>query len=187
VRRTNLVCSLGGDCYRKSFAEQHPVLLGVGIVLGACTVAALWPLFLALTVIGGIGWLAYWLLMRSDTETQRHRAHQAERQARAAYEHHLWLHGDPRGFYGRYPPAVRPSNVGPVIISLAWGGSTRLLNSSSGRLQRAQHALHGVDLLLLADHDVFGQRNGRWVLTGLDFVLRHRDCPLVMLDHLGQK
>jgi hypothetical protein len=29
----------------------------------------------------------------------------AELAARADYEHHLWTHGDPRGFYGQYPPA----------------------------------------------------------------------------------
>ncbi|MCW2652955.1 MAG: hypothetical protein JWR32_3931 [Mycobacterium sp.] len=39
--------------YRQSFPEQHPILLGVGILFGAFMVAAFWPLFLALAVLAG--------------------------------------------------------------------------------------------------------------------------------------
>jgi flagellar motor component MotA len=91
--------------YRKSFAEQHPILLGVGIILGACTVAALWQLFLILAIVG-LGYGAYRLANAWNKGRQSGQQRRAQLTARADYEHRLWMGGDPRGFYGRYPPAV---------------------------------------------------------------------------------
>jgi hypothetical protein len=48
---------------------------------------AFWPLFLGVAVIGSMAWLAYWLLMRLDAETQQRLRRQAELTARADYEH----------------------------------------------------------------------------------------------------
>jgi hypothetical protein len=92
--------------YRKSFAEQHPVLLGAGILLGICFVVALWPLVLTLAIIGGLGWLGWWAFKQFNTEQQAQRRYRAELQARADYETWLWRQGDPRGTFGRYPPAA---------------------------------------------------------------------------------
>ena len=43
--------------YRKSFAEQHPILLSFGILFGAAFLVALWPVFLAVVLLGGTGYL----------------------------------------------------------------------------------------------------------------------------------
>jgi arginine exporter protein ArgO len=102
--------------YRKSFAEQHPILL-VAAVTFACVlvvavafacalVVAHWPIVLVLAALGGTGYLIY----AAAAATQRYNRYQAARRqalaARADYEH--WLHslGHPSGVYGRFPPAI---------------------------------------------------------------------------------
>jgi hypothetical protein len=47
--------------------------------------------------------VALWVYDRGRQATYDYRR---ELLARAEYEHWLWMRGDPRGFYGRYPPAV---------------------------------------------------------------------------------
>ena len=92
--------------YRKGFAEQHPVLLGFGILFGFAMVVALWQWFLLLAVLCLIGW-GLWVFTRSYD--QRHLERTRHRQALAAhadYEHHLWTMGDARGFYGQFPPRM---------------------------------------------------------------------------------
>jgi hypothetical protein len=37
---------------------------------------------------------------------ERQNQRRAELAAHADYEHAMWMHGDPRGFYGRFPPAI---------------------------------------------------------------------------------
>jgi hypothetical protein len=91
--------------YRKSFPEQPPVLLGVGILFGACTLVAFWPLFLALAVVGGICFVGYKVGVgwdRRHIEAQRHRQALAYH---ADYEHWLLMQGHPAGTFGQWPPA----------------------------------------------------------------------------------
>jgi hypothetical protein len=92
--------------YRKSWPEQHPVLTGVGILLGACFVASLWWLFLTLGVLAGIGYGAYKLAMGWDKRRIEGQQRRQALLAHADYEHWLWMSGDSRGFYGQYPPAL---------------------------------------------------------------------------------
>jgi hypothetical protein len=42
---------------------------------------------------------------RDDQRQQAHARHRALIAAHADYEHHLWLSGDPRGYFGQFPPA----------------------------------------------------------------------------------
>jgi hypothetical protein len=97
--------------YRKSFAEQHPVLLGVGILFCACFVAALWWLFLALAVLAAIGvgvagiCVGVLCLARyAERQNQLRYRRRAELASHADYEHALLLRGDPRGTFGQFPP-----------------------------------------------------------------------------------
>jgi threonine/homoserine/homoserine lactone efflux protein len=69
----------------------------------------------AMTVLGilvvaaaacGLSYLGWWLWRehRSRGADREHR--QAELVARAELQHRWYMAGDPRGTYGRYPPAV---------------------------------------------------------------------------------
>ena len=92
--------------YRKSFAEQHPVILGVGILLGVGFVGAHWQAALFILAVVAVGYgLWRWgvaLEKRSREQIQLRQALVAH----ADYEHHLWTQGNPIGFYGQYPPAI---------------------------------------------------------------------------------
>jgi hypothetical protein len=89
--------------YCKSFAEQHPILLSFGILFGAAFLVALWPVFLAVALLGGTGYL----ICAAAAVTQRYNAHHAARRqalaARADYEHWLLSRGHPAGVYGPVP------------------------------------------------------------------------------------
>jgi hypothetical protein len=69
-------------------------------------VGAFWQFFLLAAVLGAIGYGVYRLGIGYDRKRLDRARHRQHLQARADYEHHLWMHGDPRGFYGQYPPAV---------------------------------------------------------------------------------
>jgi hypothetical protein len=93
--------------YRPRPRRQHPALLGVAILFAFTAVAAFWPLFFALAImVAGFCCallVALWVYDRGRQATYDYRR---ELLVRAEYEHWLWIRGDPRGFYGRYPPAV---------------------------------------------------------------------------------
>jgi arginine exporter protein ArgO len=78
----------------------------VAVTFACALVVAQWPIVLALAPLGGTGYLIY----AAAAATQRYNRYQAARRqalaARADYEHALWIRGDARGFYGRFPPAV---------------------------------------------------------------------------------
>lgn len=91
---------------RQSWCEQHPVLLGLGIVLGTAAVAAFWPVVLATVVLGGVGYGLYRVAAAAEAEGQLRRVQRKELLARADYEHWLLGNGHPAGVHGRYPPVV---------------------------------------------------------------------------------
>jgi hypothetical protein len=88
--------------YRRSFAEQHPVILGLCVLFGVAFVIAYWPVFVA----AGI---AYGAFLDARTAVRRRRRRQGEDAAiaaRADYEHTALMCGDAwRGTSGRYEPA----------------------------------------------------------------------------------
>ena len=86
---------------------SNPALLGVAILLASTVVAAFWPLFFALAIVAA-GFCCALLVVLWVYDTGRQAIYEYRRKllARAEYEHLLWMRGDPRGFYGRYPPAV---------------------------------------------------------------------------------
>ena len=102
--------------YRKSFAEQHPILLSFAVTFACALVVAVsfagalvvaqWPIVLALAPLGGTGYLIY----AAAAATQRYNRYQAAQRhalaARADYEHWLLSLGHPAGVYGRFPPAI---------------------------------------------------------------------------------
>jgi hypothetical protein len=92
--------------YRKSFAEEHPILLGLGIIFGMAAVVAWWPLFLTLGVLAGFGYAAYRIGVSYREQRTAQQAYRRALAAHADYEHHLWMQGNPIGFYGQYPPAI---------------------------------------------------------------------------------
>lgn len=50
------------------FMSQHPVLTGFGILFGAASVVAFWPLFLAAAVLTGIGAGLWWITRTHDRQ-----------------------------------------------------------------------------------------------------------------------
>jgi hypothetical protein len=89
--------------YRRSWVEQHPTPGVEGDTRAGrygrllTTAPYRWC-----PVLSGIGYAAYLWGVRSDHKQQLRR----EIAAHADYEHHLWMQGDPRGTYGRYPPVL---------------------------------------------------------------------------------
>ena len=70
----------------------------------AAAVAAIWLWWSGshlLVAVTGCVWLAILIRRRARANALR----DAGLRARAEYEHRLNLSGDPRGIYGRYPPA----------------------------------------------------------------------------------
>ena len=57
------------------------------------------------TTVGPIGVFLFWpWITRSKTRRHRESAARAAVAARAEWEHAAYMHGDPRGIYGQYPP-----------------------------------------------------------------------------------
>jgi len=83
-------------------AEQHPILLGLGILFAVAFVITYWPVFVA----AGIAYGAY---LGARAAVRRHRRRQwvhAAIAARADYEHTAIMRGDTwRGTFGQYQPA----------------------------------------------------------------------------------
>jgi hypothetical protein len=77
---------------RRSLGEQHPVLLGLGILFVLGVVVAYWPIFVA----AGI---AYGVYLAARAAVRRHRRRQWEHAAILAGD--TWL-----GTYGQYSPAL---------------------------------------------------------------------------------
>lgn len=91
---------------KKSFVELHPVVAGFGILFGCAAVVVWWPLFLTLAVVAGVGFGLWVFTRRYDAQALQAARRRAALTQAADYEHHLLLQGDPRGVYGRYPPAI---------------------------------------------------------------------------------
>jgi hypothetical protein len=89
--------------YRRSWVEQHPAP-GVGgdTRAGRCGRLLATAPYRWCPVLSGIGYAAYLWDVRYDHKQQLRR----EIPARADYEHHLWMEGDARDFWGQHPPAV---------------------------------------------------------------------------------
>ena len=85
---------------RRHFWQRHPL---VSVAGAALTVWLLWHGALVVVAVVGLAWLG--LVIRGRIRANARR--DAGLRARAEYEHHLNLSGDPRGVYGRYPP-VQP-------------------------------------------------------------------------------
>lgn len=86
------------------FWAEHPVLLGVCILLGMGFVGA-YPaasLFVVAVVAAGYG-LRRWMV-RLDERSHEQIWRRWGLVHRADYEHWLWTAGDVRGFYGQFPP-----------------------------------------------------------------------------------
>jgi hypothetical protein len=86
---------------RRSSAEQHPILFGLGILFGIAFVITYWPIFVA----AGI---AYGVYLGARAAVRCHRRRQcvhAVIAARADYEHAAIMRGDNwRGMFGQYQP-----------------------------------------------------------------------------------
>jgi hypothetical protein len=101
--------------------HRHPIMLGLGILFAFTAVAAFWPLFLAIAIeVAGLCCALLVALWVYDRERQAIFDYRRALRARAEYENWLWMRGDPRGFYGRYPPAVR---IAPAPVILSGGGA----------------------------------------------------------------
>jgi hypothetical protein len=88
----------------RSFAEQHPLLLGLGILFAVAFVITCWPVFVAAAIAYGV-----YLTARAAARCHRRRqwVHSAIA-ARADYEHWALMAGDEMtGLFGRFPPAMR--------------------------------------------------------------------------------
>lgn len=83
---------------RRPFWHRHPLAAAAGVVL---TVWLLWHGAHVLVAVIALAWLGVAVRKRSRANALR----DAGLRARAEYEHRLSLSGDPRGIYGRYPPA----------------------------------------------------------------------------------
>lgn len=88
------------------FLAEHPILFGVGVLLGVGFVGAYWQVFVFVCLAGAAG---YGLWRGGVALDNRSRGQIRRRQALAAnadYEHHLLLNGHPGGTYGRFPPRI---------------------------------------------------------------------------------
>jgi hypothetical protein len=87
---------------RRSSAEQHPILLGLGILFAVAFVITYWPVFVA----AGIAYGAYLGARAAHRCHRRRQCEYAAIAARADYEHAAIMRGDDcRGTFGRYQPA----------------------------------------------------------------------------------
>jgi uncharacterized protein (DUF58 family) len=88
-----------------AFWRRHPVLITTGLLCGAWLLVNGW--FLTVGVLAATI-LAAGIRRRRRARTIRH----AGLRARAELEHRFVLNGDPRGTYGRYPPAFSGQTFG---------------------------------------------------------------------------
>jgi hypothetical protein len=88
--------------HRRSLAEQHPVMLCLGILFGVAFVITCWPVFVAAGA-------AYVVFLTARAVVRRHRRRQrvhAATAARADFEHAALMGGDEwLGTFGRHQPA----------------------------------------------------------------------------------
>jgi hypothetical protein len=86
----------------RSSAEQHPIMLGLGILFAVAFVITYWPIFVAAAI-------AYGAYLTARAAVRRHRRQMrvhAAIAARADYEHAAIIRGDDwLGTFGRYQPA----------------------------------------------------------------------------------
>jgi di/tricarboxylate transporter len=88
--------------HRRSFAEQHPILLGLGILFAVAFVITYWPIFVA----AGIAYGVYLTARAAVGSHRRRQCVHATIAARADYEHAAIMRGNNwRGTFGRYQPA----------------------------------------------------------------------------------
>jgi hypothetical protein len=81
---------------------KHPVLLGFAILFGMAALTA-WPWLLIPLFMAPAAWYG---TLWHDRRYQQLRYHRQALAAHADYEHHALIYGDPRGWYGAYPPAI---------------------------------------------------------------------------------
>jgi hypothetical protein len=106
------------------FWRRHPVLVGVAAFLALWWLANGWYVAVAVIVTAAA------LVGIRRVRRGRARRHAGLR-ARADYEHRLSQYGDPRGVFGRYPPAQSGWFPDPVNLralryfdGFAWTGYT---------------------------------------------------------------
>lgn len=97
----------------RPFVEQRPgstLLVVIGAIVGSLlvfgVVATHWQVLAAL-VLAGCVLTIVWARSGAENRKKRKRRARLDQEvvaARADFEHMLWMRGDPRGFYGRYPP-----------------------------------------------------------------------------------
>jgi hypothetical protein len=77
-----------------------------GLALLVSLAAAVLGLVVVAAAVGGSLYLDWWLWRehRARVDDRSHR--RAELLARAELQHRWFMAGDPRGIYGRYPPAM---------------------------------------------------------------------------------
>lgn len=88
------------------WAGTNPVYIGVVILFGAGFIMA-YPLasvFVLTVVAAGIGFVRW--MIRLDKRSWEQIGRRQALIAHADYEHHLVMNGDPRGWFGQFPPAV---------------------------------------------------------------------------------
>jgi len=80
-----------------------------GIALLVSIAATVFGTAVAVATVYGVFWIGrrLWSFQRARADARAHR--RAELLARAEIQHRWYLAGDPRGTYGRYPPA-------PVVV-----------------------------------------------------------------------
>jgi hypothetical protein len=114
---------------RRSFAEQHPILLCLGILFGVAFLITYWPVFVALCVAGALV-VAGRAAHRRSLERARRRAEIARR---AEYEHAAILRGDAwLGTFGQYQPSPVVANLSTRYHS--WWCDRRLNERSTSTL-----------------------------------------------------
>lgn len=88
------------------FWAQHPVLLGVCILLAIGLVGAYWQAALVILVFVAFCYAGVWWMVWLDKRSRELITRRWGLQRRADFEHWLVMNGDDRGVWGQYPPAV---------------------------------------------------------------------------------
>lgn len=82
----------------------------IAVIILAAALVRLVMLAAVVALVVGVVWVTYRGVDALWTAYLRRRAGKARQldqlRARADYEHHLYLGGDPRGVYEQYPPAA---------------------------------------------------------------------------------
>jgi hypothetical protein len=97
-------------------ARLVAAVIGVALILSVAT--AVLGILAAAATLYGMYWLGRWVWRGYRTRACVRAHERAELLARAEIQHRWYLAGDPRGTFGRYPPALAQnhhgSHVGPV-------------------------------------------------------------------------